>query len=575
MFTQSCDKWCNLKRFFRTAALPRDRHHAEDSDSAIKDTLNCNNSGESMSVRIYSLLGTALVCAVSCLTAVVAHAQVDANDLVWQNSVAKFDHRRAQILKHVDRTVSEGPFSNNWDSLEHYEIPQWYLDAKFGIFIHWGVYSVPAFRGEWYPRYMYEHGSDQYKHQIELYGPQAKFGYKDFIPMFKGERFDPAQWATLFKESGARYVIPVAEHHDGFQMYRSTLSDWNAVKMGPHRDVLGELRTQILAQGLHFGLSSHRAEHYWFLNGGRDFPSDIDDPKYASFYGPAHKDVMRLKVEAHPDPAFLDDWLARSAELVDEYHPELVYFDWWIETKGFSPHLKSFAAFYYNEATERHQQVVLFRKNAAFPPGTTVLDVERGQLDRIQEEHWQTDTSVSVQSWGYVEGDSYKSPQTLIWDLIDIVSKNGNLLLNVGPKSDGTIPNEAVSILRNMGAWLKVNGAAIYGTRPWKIYGEGPTKVVSGAMKESEEKPFTPEDIRFTTKDGYLYAMELAWPVDNIVHIHSLKSGDGATVKGVQMLGSNESVHWRQDDTGLTFQLNATPEKSYAYAFKIALEGIR
>jgi len=500
---------------------------------------------------------------------------VDANDLVWQHSVAKFDHRRAQIRKHVDRTISEGPFSNNWDSLQHYEIPQWYQDAKFGIFIHWGVYSVPAFRGEWYPRHMYETGSDQYKHQTELYGPETKFGYKDFIPMFKGERFDPAQWAALFKESGARYVIPVAEHHDGFQMYRSTLSDWNAVKMGPHRDILAELRTQILAQGLHFGLSSHRAEHYFFLNGGRDFPSDVDDPKYAAFYGPAHKGVLRdPKVEGHPDPAFLNDWLARSAELVDEYHPELVYFDWWIEQKEFSPYLKRFAAFYYNEAAKRHQQVVLFRKNAAFPPGTTVLDVERGQLDHIQEEHWQTDTSVSAQSWGYVQGDNtYKSPQTLIWDLIDIVSKNGNLLLNVGPKSDGTIPDEAVSILRNMGAWLKVNGEAIYGTRPWKMYGEGPTKVAPGAAKESEEKPFTPEDIRFTAKDGYLYAMEMAWPVDNVVHIHSLKRGDSAIVKGVQMLGSDEPVHWKQDKNGLTLQLSAAPTKSYAYAFKIALEG--
>ena len=206
---------------------------------------------------------------------------------IWQKASSKYDAQRAALLKEVDAIADQGPFRPDWESLQKYEAPEWYQDAKFGIFIHWGVYSVPAFGNEWYPRNMYEPGFDAYKHHIATYGTQDKFGYKDFIPMFKAEHFDPSAWAELFKKAGAKYVVPVAEHHDGFAMYDSGLSDWTAAKMGPHRDVIGDLAKAVRAQGLHFGVSSHRVEHDFFMGVGRKIPSDVNDPQYAAFYGPA------------------------------------------------------------------------------------------------------------------------------------------------------------------------------------------------------------------------------------------------------------------------------------------------
>ena len=500
--------------------------------------------------------------------------QPDKNDLIWQQSVKKYDKQRNTVLESVDKASKEGPFQPDWNSLKEYKIPEWYQDAKFGIFIHWGVYSVPAFGSEWYPRDSYRQGTPEFKHQVETYGPQTKFGYKDFIPQFKAQSFDAKAWAALFKESGARYIIPVAEHHDGFQMYHSDLSDWCATKMGPKRDIIGELRTAILAEGLHFGASSHRAEHYWFMNGGRQFPSDVQDPKYASLYGPAHVGIDPGKDgTGHPDAAYLNDWLARSGELVERYHPELVYFDWWVEQDTFQPYLKRFAAFYYNQAAKNGQQVVLFRKNNAFPDGTTVLDIERGQLDQIRPVHWQTDTSVSQKSWGYISGDTYKSPESLVWQLIDIVSKNGNLLLNIGPKSDGTIPEEAQSILQHMGAWLKTNGEAIYGTRSWTTYGEGPTKVVAGSFNDADTKPYTSQDIRFTTKGKMLYAIAMGWPSDGHLVIHSLADATSFKVKTVSLLGSDATIHFSQQADGLHLELPANAPGHYAYSLKLTPEG--
>lgn len=521
--------------------------------------------------RSLKLLGA---IAIVCSTLAAAAQQPDKNDLIWQHAVSKFDTQRAAFLATVDKDDAEGPFMPNWTSLKHYKIPEWYQDAKFGIFIHWGVYSVPAFGSEWYPRLMYLQGSPEFKHEVATYGPQTKWGYKNFIPEFKAEHFNPQAWAALFKESGAKYVIPVGEHHDGFQMYGSTLSDWNAVKMGPHRDVLGELSKAIRAEGLHFGTSSHRAEHYWFMDGGREFPSDVQDPKYAAFYGPAHVAPKGKnpgdKGVLHPDAAYLNDWLARSAEIVLKYHPELIYFDWWVQQPEFQPYLKRFAAFYYNQAAKNGQQVVLFRKNDAFPDGTTVLDIERGGQNKIDPTHWQTDTSVSDKSWGYVKNDTYKSPESIVWQLIDTVSKNGNLLLNIGPKSDGTIPEQARSILLHIGAWLKINGDAIYGTRPWTVYGEGPTQTVSGSFHDNYAKPFSSQDIRFTTKNGKLYAIVLGWPTDGQIVVHSLDKSSGYKVGDISLLGSSIKIDWKQQADGL--HIDGLPAKApgmYAYSFEI------
>jgi alpha-L-fucosidase len=491
-------------------------------------------------------------------------------DIVWQKSIRKYDKKRKARVEQVNAGVQRGPFQPNWHSLENYRVPEWYQDAKFGIFIHWGVYSVPAFGSEWYPREMYQQGSDEFKHHLATYGPQTRFGYKDFIPHFRAENFDAAQWAKLFRAAGAKYVVPVAEHHDGFAMYSSELTPWCAAKRGPQRDVIGELEKAVRAEGLHFGVSSHRAEHYFFMNGGRAFPSDVQDSKYASLYGPAHVGPTRANQWAgHPDQAYLDDWLARSAELVDKYRPDLVWFDWWIGQKEFEPYLQEFAAYYYNDAARRHSTAVINYKYTAFPEKTAVLDIERGQLDRSRALFWQTDTSVSNQSWGYVENDTFKSPASLIWQLVDVVSKNGSLLLNVGPRSDGTIPQGVQAVLQEIGAWLQINGEAIYGTRPWTTYGEGPTKVLGGAFNDTKGQPFTAQDIRFTSTPSALYAIAMGWPADGRLVIRSLGAQSGVRVGGVSLLGSQAQVSWSQDAQGLVLGLPSEPPGRYAFAFRI------
>ena len=509
-----------------------------------------------------------------------ANQTPEAIDQTWQSASAKYDAARTAILQNVDRVNSNGPFRPDWESLQAYKVPDWYKDAKFGIFIHWGVYSVPAFGSEWYPRLMYLQGSDEYKHQIATYGTQDKFGYKDFIPSFKAEKFDPAAWAGLFKESGARYVVPVFEHHDGFAMYDCGLSDWTAVKMGPHRDLWGDLAKALRAEGLHLGASSHRVEHNFFLGVGRTIPSDINDPQYAAFYGPAHQWVENINNTPLSDDftfvskAWTDDWLARSAEIVEKYHPDIMYFDWWIGQPSVRHDLTRFASFYYNESLKRGGAVgVINYKDYAMQEQSAVLDIERGQLSGIRPLYWQTDTSVSNKSWGYIENDTFKSPEFVIHQLIDIVSKNGNLLLNIGPRSDGTIPEGVQQVLKEVGAWLKINGEAIYGTRAWDIFGEGPTKVTEGSFHDTDTHPYTAEDFRFTRKGNVLYAIELGWPSNREAVIHSLDTAVGhAKIASVVLLGSDAKLPFQQREDGLHIQLPEQMAGKYAYSFRILFE---
>jgi alpha-L-fucosidase len=500
-------------------------------------------------------------------------------DQKWQKGSSKYDSERAARLKEVDDADHEGPFRPDWESLQKYEPPEWYKDAKFGIFIHWGAYSVPAFGNEWYPRNMYREGSEEYKHHIATYGRQDKFGYKDFLPMFKAEKFDPAAWAELFKKAGAKYVVPVAEHHDGFAMYDSGLSDWTVAKMGPHRDTTGELAKAVRAAGLHFGLSSHRVEHNFFLGVGREIPSDVNDPQYAAFYGPAHAWIAPWGAPLSNDFTFVstawaDDWLARSAELVEKYHPDIVYFDWWIGQASIRPNLTRFAAFYYNSSLKYGDHIgVINYKDYAMQEHAGVLDLERGQLGDIRPLYWQTDTSVSNKSWGYIKDDTFKSPEFVVHQLIDIVSKNGNLLLNIGPRSDGTIPDEVQKVLLEVGAWLDINGDAIYGTRPWRTYGEGPTKVAAGAFHDTDTAKYTPEDFRFTTKGNDVYAIGLAWPTSREAVIHSLAKTVGTEpVQSVAMLGGDAKLRFEQRADGVHVQLPAEAPAKYAYVLRLTFE---
>jgi alpha-L-fucosidase len=500
-------------------------------------------------------------------------------DQLWQKASSKYDVQRATLLKEVDDVNHEGRFRPDWESLRKYEVPEWYKDAKFGIFIHWGAYAVPAFGNEWYPRNMYREGSEEYKHHIATYGPQDKFGYKDLLPMFKAEHFDAAAWAQLFKKAGAKYVVPVAEHHDGFAMYDSGLSDWTVAKMGPHRDTTGELAKAVRAEGLHFGVSSHRVEHNFFLGVGREISSDVNDPQYAAFYGPAHTWISPWGAPLSNDftyvsRAWADDWLARSAELVEKYHPDIVYFDWWIGQALIRPNLTRFAAFYYNSSLKYGDHVgVINYKDYALQEQCGVLDLERGQLGDIRPLYWQTDTSISNKSWGYIKDDTFKSPEFVVHQLIDIVSKNGNLLLNIGPRADGTIPDEVQQVLLEVGAWLNVNGEAIYGTRPWRIYGEGPTKVAAGSFHDTDTANYKPEDFRFTTKGDVLYAIGLAWPTNGEAVIHSLVQTVGSErVRSVALLGSDAKLQFNQRADGLHVQLPTQPPTKYAYVLRLTFE---
>lgn len=416
----------------------------------------------------------------------------------------------------IARVARHGPFSPEWSSLQGATVPNWYIDGKFGIFVHWGVYSVPAFGNEWYPRQMYLPGTREYRHHRQTYGTQEAFGYKDFIPQFTGQGFDADAWVTLFRRAGARFVVPVAEHHDGFAMYDTSLSEWSAARMGPKRDVIAELAAAARRHGLVFGVSSHRAEHWWFYEGGWQAPSDVQEPGYAGLYGPAHPKTMP------PDETFLDDWLRRCCEIVDRCQPQLFWFDWWIEEAPFAPYLREFAAYYYNRAREWSREVTINHKFGAFPEGAAVFDIERGQLDDLRTRFWQTDTSISRNSWGFISDHNYRDARTILHDLIDITSKNGALLLNVGPRADGTIPEAEASILRQIGDWLAVNGEAIYGTRPWKVFGEGPTDVVSGSFNDDKRTSFTSNDVRYVTRGDTLYAIVLGLPPSGVVTLRSL-----------------------------------------------------
>jgi alpha-L-fucosidase len=482
--------------------------------------------------------------------------------------VQSVENKVAAALKKVDEVAARGPFKPIWNSLEGAQVPDWYLDAKFGIFLHWGVYSVPAFGSEWYPREMYSRDSAEFRHHVATYGPQSKFGYKDFIPRFTADKFNARRWAELFRNSGARYVVPVAEHHDGFPMYDCSFTDWSAAKMGPKRDVVGELAAAVRAEGLHFGVSSHRAEHWWFFDQGMLFDSDVKNPRNFGLYGPARSRELAETQKEPPDKAFLDDWLARTSELVDKYRPRLVWFDWWIEQPAFEPYLRKFAAFYYNRGVEWGSGAAINYKNEAFPARAAVLDLERGQLASIRPLFWQTDTAISKNSWGYVQPQDYKTADSIVDDLVDIVSKNGCLLLNIGPRPDGTIPEEEERILLEVGRWLEVNGEAIYGTRPWRVFGEGPTQVSEGMFTDTKRAVFTGEDIRFTAKNGVLYAVSLAWPENGKLVITSLAKG-AAVIGSVGLLGYDGRLDWKQTARGLEVGLPEKKACEYAFVLKI------
>jgi len=408
-------------------------------------------------------------------------------------------------------------YEATWESLREYkEVPKWLRDGKFGIYTHWGVYSVHAY-GEnttWYSFALYRDPEGEAREHFEkTFGKLTPdFGYKDLIPKFTAEKFDADEWAELFKKSGAKFAGPVAEHHDGFAMWDTKYSDWNAAKMGPKHGIVGELAKAIKKRDMKFVTAFHHAAN-WFFFPVWDKRYDTGDPKYSGLYGQPHAEGAMRNQE------FLDEWYGKIIEVIDNYSPDFIWFDFALDSipEGY---VKDFLAYYYNHAEAKGKEVVVTYKGNDLVPGSGVRDLELGQEPRLTYHEWITDSTVDDRgAWGYAHDLTFKTPDRLIDNLVDRVSKNGYLLLNVGPKPDGTIPDGARDLLLEMGAWLKVNGEAIYDTSPWFIAGEGPTNLgeASSIGFNEADTVYTDKDIRFTTKGDTLYAMFLAWPGEEVV----------------------------------------------------------
>jgi len=464
-------------------------------------------------------------------------------------------------------------YKPTWKSLGTHPTPQWFKDAKFGIYTHWGIYSVPACgpNGTWYPHNMYREGTPQYEYHVKTYGPPSEFGYKDFIPMFRAEKFDPEEWAELFKEAGAQFAGPVTEHHDGFAMWDSKLTEWNAAKMGPKRDVVGELEKAIRKQGMRFMTAFHHAANWWFFPHWKK-ECDTSDPQYAGLYGPMHNqdkpDIGWLEQDK-PSREFLERWQGKLREVIDNYRPDLIWFDFALGGIQ-EQYRKDFLTYYYNKEREWNRGVVVNFKFHCLPPGVAVIDLELGRMSELTQYEWITDTSVDDGgAWSYVQDVGFKSVDTLVTNLVDRVSKNGYLLLNVGPKASGEIPEPARERLLGIGKWLNINGEAIYGTRPWVVYGEGPTQMEkAGAFSEKQEVHYTAKDIRFTTKDDVLYAMCLGWPGEQVV-IESLKGLYDSEISSIKMLGVDKELEWSLTEKGLEIKTPDEKPCEHAYALKI------
>ncbi|TVQ26829.1 MAG: hypothetical protein EA383_04325 [Spirochaetaceae bacterium] len=470
-------------------------------------------------------------------------------------------------------------YEASWNSIRKHELPQWFRDAKFGIYAHWGIYSVPGCgpNGTWYPYNMYRPGTPQYEHHCRTYGPPTKFGYKDFIPMFTAERFDADEWAGIFKDAGAVFSGPVAEHHDGFSMWDSSVNEWNCARMGPKRDVTGELAQAIRAQGMRFMVALHHAENWWFFNHNDSY--DTTDPRFAGLYGEPH-DVNRSLDElphdwtrlTRPSRAFLDQWFAKVREVIDGYRPDLMWFD--VGIGHIQEHYKrEFLSSYYNAAVEWDTEVVVTYKHHDLVPGSGLVDLELGRFNEMTYNEWITDTTVdSGEGWCYLHDNTYKDATEVLHYLIDNVSKNGHLLLNVDPRPDGTIPEPSQHILREMGSWLRLNGEAIYGTTPWMAYGEGPTLMqTSGGFTESEKLAYTASDFRFTVNGDVLYAIALAWPAREAVIRTVWEKLYPDEIVRITMPGVDGELRWTLDDSARALKIE-TPKRppcEHAYVFRI------
>lgn len=477
----------------------------------------------------------------------------------------------------VCKTPSTPAYTPDAASLaRHQDAPEWFRDAKLGIYFHWGVYSVPAFGDEWYPSHMYNRNNPIYKHHVQTWGDPAEFEYADFVPMFRAEQFDPDQWAELFVKAGARFAGPVAEHHDGFSMWDSDLTPWNAKDKGPKRDITGELKEAIRRKGMRLITTFHHARnnlwektpgqwtgHYGFVK--KDFASLLDDPENAILYGYMPRD------------AFVEMWKGKLFEVIDKYRPDIIWFDSWLDEIPEQARYE-FAAYYFNQADRWNKDVLIVRKQNDLPLDFSVLDHEKSRTSGASERVWMTDDTISTGSWCYTQNLTIKPTHKVVHALVDTVSKNGVVLLNISPKADGTIPRDQQKVLEELGEWMRVNGEGIYGTRPWITYGQGPTREPENGFREASKflaLDYSAQDIRFTqSKDGKtVFAITLGWP-DKPFTLASVKIAEQAKDVRVSLLGSRANVeHTLTPDHMLTIhpprQEEAQRPCRFAYVFKI------
>jgi len=510
--------------------------------------------------------------------------------------------------------IAPGPFQPTWDSLKTYTTPDWFRDAKFGIWNHWSAQCVPG-QGDWYARQMYIQGHRQYNHHVATYGHPSKFGFMELTNLWKAENWKPAELMDLYVAAGAKYFTALANHHDNFDTYNSRYTPWNAVRIGPKKDIVGIYGKLARERGLRFAVSNHGSHAWNWLQTSYNYDAEgplagvrydaytltkadgkgkwwngLDPQDLYTGRNVVMPDGIKTIAEAtkwlhdndekwHEDvslthPKFAENWFLRAQDLVDTYKPDLLYFD-----DSELPHGiygLSIAAHYYNTSVrdKGRLDVVLTTKDIRpAEAGAFTLDIERGKTNEILAEPWQTDTCIG--NWHYdinlFNNHGYKTPTYVIHSLIDIVSKNGNLMLDIPVTGDGVIDSDERAFLEAIATWIPKHGEAIYGTRPFAVFGEGPPDVATGSFNERNQRPYTAEDIRFTRKGETVYAFAFVWPTTGKYLIKTLAKGSSALprpIQRVELIGGGP-VKFAQDATGLTLTLPDKAPNEYAYAFII------
>ena len=474
--------------------------------------------------------------------------------------------------------IAKGPFDGTLDSLKKNKYPKWFTEGKLGIWAHWGPQAVPM-EGDWYARLEYEEGSKDYKDHLARYGHPSKTGYKDIIPLWKAEKWDPEKLMDLYKAAGAKYFVSMGVHHDNFDLWNSTFHRWNAVKMGPHRDMVGDWQKAALKRGLHFGVSEHLGASFTWFQASRK--ADKTGPYAGVPYDgndPAYEDLYHWKAKPGDtgwysnDPQWHAEWYRRIKDLVDQYHPDLLYSDGGIP---FGEVGSALVSHLYNTSIAVHhgKQVAVYTCKEP-SQGRWAQDLERGVQSGIEPYPWQTDTSIG--DWYYNKNWKYRGADWVIKTLVDVVSKNGNLLINVVLRPDGSLDDEALKVLGDMTAWMKVNNESIYNTKPWVAFGEGPVRAKGGSFKE--DFGFSAKDIRYVSKgDSLVYATLMGKPAGGEIVLTSLakKSTSDAQITDVKLLGSKGSTDWSWQADGLHVTLPESGLSDIATVLKIRGSNLR